>query len=248
MQQHPLFNICYVQILSKPSVSTMTGSGTVTRHLQFYFDNSTYIIRVEDTLYKLFHSVLVNESGAFAQTFQIGQGPMTVEGQIDEMPILINDLTVDVFDLFVELKFAWYVEWFINNPAELTCSSPHPKYSEKDLKNLLKFVHRFDCSDHMHGFITSCILERVYRFHPSERVQMGIKYKIQELLEKGFTWLCDIRLTKVQKSHRVQMGMEVYVAFVQVRVHLDEYTRCESKWSIGSVLQPKHNTKKTKRE
>ena len=25
-------------------------------------------------------------------------------------------------------------------------------------------------------------------------------------------------------------------------------TQCESKWSIGLVLQPKHNTKKTKRE
>jgi len=95
---------------SKPSTSTMTPSETVTRHPQFYFDNGTYIIKVENTLYKLIHTVLVNESEAFADLFHVGGvGPETVEGLIDEEPIVIPEVTVDVFDLFVELKFVWYV-------------------------------------------------------------------------------------------------------------------------------------------
>jgi len=84
----------------------MTPSETVTCHPQFYFDNSTYIIKVENTLYKLIHTVLVNEFEAFAGLFHVGQvGPETVEGLIDKDPIVIPEVTVDVFDLFIKLKF-----------------------------------------------------------------------------------------------------------------------------------------------
>ena len=86
----------------------MTAPGTYTRHPEYHFDNGTFILRVENTLYKLFHPILVNESPLFATLFALPPEQETVEGKIDAYPILIDqDLTVDVFDLFVELKFIW---------------------------------------------------------------------------------------------------------------------------------------------
>ena len=86
----------------------MTTPGTFTRHPEYYFDNGTYIIRVEDKLYKLFHPILTSESPVFAHLFSLPPERETVEGTIDMFPILIDpDLTVDVFDLFVKLKFVW---------------------------------------------------------------------------------------------------------------------------------------------
>ena len=86
----------------------MTTPGTFTRHPEYYFDNGTYIIRVEDKLYKLLHPILTSKSPIFAHLFSLPPEWETVEGTIDAFPFLIDpDLTVDVFNLFVELKFVW---------------------------------------------------------------------------------------------------------------------------------------------
>ena len=86
----------------------MTTPGTFTWHPEYYFNNGTYIIWVKDELYKLFHPILVFESPIFAHLFSLPPEWETVEGKIDAFPILIDpDLTADVFDLFVELKFVW---------------------------------------------------------------------------------------------------------------------------------------------
>ena len=80
---------------------------TVTRHPLFYFNHGTFIFRVKNTLYKLYHPVLVEESDLFAGLFDIGSnGPATLEGQIDENPIYLDrDLTPEVFDMFIQFKF-----------------------------------------------------------------------------------------------------------------------------------------------
>ena len=53
---------------------------------------------------------------------------------------------------------------------------------------------------------------------------MGIKYGIWELLERGFTRLCKIPVLKVQRTHHIQMGLDVYAAFIYVKTRLDAYT------------------------
>ena len=86
----------------------MTTPGTFTHHPEYYFDNGTCIIRVEDKLYKLFHPILTSKSPIFAHLFSLPPEREMVEGTIDMFPILIDpDLTADVFDLFVKLKFVW---------------------------------------------------------------------------------------------------------------------------------------------
>ncbi|KAL4070114.1 hypothetical protein V8B97DRAFT_1965664 [Scleroderma yunnanense] len=174
-----------------------------------------HVFQVKNTLYKLNHDILVNESPVFADLFSFSVFvPETMEGKSDEEPIHVDpNLSVEVFDLFVELKFA--------------CACPAANYSKQDLRRLLKFIDKYDCSAHILGFITSCIMEKSYHFHPSELI-----YFI--LFEKGFSSLCEIQLTKIKRSHCKQMGMDAYVAYVRicrlgqsayvyVRACLDEY-------------------------
>ncbi|KAI6149663.1 hypothetical protein BKA82DRAFT_161407, partial [Pisolithus tinctorius] len=163
-------------------------------------------------LYKLSHDILVNESKLFADVFLLGQYvPDSQEGKVDGQPIILSgkNLTAQTFDLFIKFKFM--------------CPHPSAKYSLDDLKNLLEFICHFQCSTHMLNFITSCVIKRVYFFHPSELIYLGIKYKIQAIFKRGFTRLCKVLLTKIKKPHCVWMGMDTYVAYVYVRSHLDEY-------------------------
>ena len=77
-------------------------------HPKYYLENGTYIFRVENTLYKLHHTLLTNESAVFASLFDIGSlGPAKSEGKTDEDPIRLEGCTVESFDLLVEFKFAW---------------------------------------------------------------------------------------------------------------------------------------------
>lgn len=80
---------------------------TVTHHPHFHFNHGMFIFLVKNTLYTLYHPMLVEELALFAELFDIGSfGPTTTEGQIDENPIrLSKDLTLEVFDMFIQFKF-----------------------------------------------------------------------------------------------------------------------------------------------
>ena len=87
----------------------MANRTPLTRHPHFYFSYGTDIFRVQDTLYKLCYWMLVEDSAFFTELFHIGSiGPKAMKGKSDEDPIdLGQDLTVEVFDLFVGYKFGW---------------------------------------------------------------------------------------------------------------------------------------------
>ncbi|KAI6144417.1 hypothetical protein BKA82DRAFT_35080 [Pisolithus tinctorius] len=173
-----------------------------TCHPNFYFENGMYIILIKDSLYKLNHNILVNESAFFSDLFSLGKFVLEDkdrEGCADQNPIIVKDgfLTTEIFDLFLEIKF--------------TCPHPPAKYSADDLKNLLEFICKFQCTTHLLSFVTSCIIKKSFSFHPSKQIYLGIKYRIQALFERGFMRLCDLPLTKIKKVHHHWMGMETYV-------------------------------------
>ncbi|KAI6142893.1 hypothetical protein EDD17DRAFT_1796116, partial [Pisolithus thermaeus] len=99
----------------------------VVHNSHFYFDYGTYIFWVEDTLYKLYHPVLMEESICFANLFGVGpHGPDTMEGKLDEHLIHLESLSTNFFDIFVQFKFG--------------CPCPCEAYMNKDLKDFLKFT------------------------------------------------------------------------------------------------------------
>ena len=81
---------------------------TVTHHSRFYDPNGSVIFWVEDTLYKLIRFTLEKDSEFFRQLFDIGAfGQPTTEGEVDENPIIMPAVTVEAFDLYLELRNNW---------------------------------------------------------------------------------------------------------------------------------------------
>ena len=85
--------------------------------------------------------------------------------------------------------------------------------------------------------------------------------RVDRLWELGLEILVDQELSLRQGQandclHEIRLALaDKSMIFRQDVRHAQNYNlmtrawgRCELKWSIGSVLQPKHNTKKTKRE
>ncbi|KAI6013293.1 hypothetical protein EDC04DRAFT_2904708 [Pisolithus marmoratus] len=182
-----------------------------TCHPEFYQPHGTFIIQVENTLYKLSHDALANESTVFADLFSLDTGPESNEGKADETPIVLEHLTVKAFDLFVELKFA--------------CARPIDGYSLEELESLLEFHRKYDCSPRMLNFITSCIMEKSFSCHPSKLVHLGREYKIRKVFERGFSRLCDIPIMEFDTHHHMLVGMDVYISYIYTRVRLDYFIR-----------------------
>ncbi|KAI6001620.1 hypothetical protein F5J12DRAFT_894488 [Pisolithus orientalis] len=165
---------------------------TATCHPNFYFENGMYIILVEDSLYKLNHDILVNKLAFFSDLFSLGKFVLDDkdgEGCADQNLIIVKDrfLTTEIFDLFLEITFM--------------CPHPPAKYSADDLKNLLEFICKSQCSTCLLSFVTSCIIKKSYSFHPSKLIYLGIECKIWVLFERGFMRLCSLPLTKIKKIH-----------------------------------------------
>lgn len=80
---------------------------TTTRHPLFYSEHGMTIFQVERTLYKLYHPILAEESQVFASLFHYGSNAVPNEGKTDNNPIMLPDLTTEVFDMFVQFKFGW---------------------------------------------------------------------------------------------------------------------------------------------
>ena len=87
-------------------LQSSTGS-TITHHPYFYYPTGSHIFRLEDTLYKLFHDRLEQDSEIFHMLFNTGDEAPTTEGTINEDPIFLPDLTVEVFDMYLELSGGW---------------------------------------------------------------------------------------------------------------------------------------------
>jgi len=79
---------------------------TVTHHPRFYHPNGSIIFWVEDTLYKLFHDALEQDCQLFHDLFWMPCKEQT-QGKVDENPIFLPCLTVEVFDLYLELSGGW---------------------------------------------------------------------------------------------------------------------------------------------
>ncbi|KAI6002535.1 hypothetical protein EDC04DRAFT_2908485 [Pisolithus marmoratus] len=132
----------------------MTGAQEPVHHPEFYLPYGDYIFQAEQTLYKLYHPILVDESDFFAHIFDISShGPGTGEGKDDDNPIRLVDMSADVFNMFLQFKFG----------------HPHAceEYTNKDLKNFLEFAWKYQCSKFTHDYIISHIKQQQYCFHPS---------------------------------------------------------------------------------
>ncbi|KAI6047242.1 hypothetical protein EDC04DRAFT_2887050 [Pisolithus marmoratus] len=187
----------------------MAGTQEPAHHPEFYLSYGTYIFQVEQTLYKLYHPILVDKSDFFVHIFDISSHGPAMEGKDDDNLICLVDMREDVFNMFVQFKFG--------------CPCACEEYMNKDLKNFLEFAQKYQCSKFTCDYIISHIKQRQYCFHPSELVHLGINYKIHDLFKLGFDQLVQTPWTDIKNSHHDFMGSDIFTTLVYVKALLDEH-------------------------
>ena len=83
----------------------MSSGSTIIFHPWFYYPNGSHIFWVKDTLYKLDCHTLEWDSEVFCDMFELPTAEaFQTEGKIDEDPIFLMGITVEAFDLYLELS------------------------------------------------------------------------------------------------------------------------------------------------
>ncbi|KAF9237393.1 hypothetical protein BU15DRAFT_48745 [Melanogaster broomeanus] len=138
--------------------------------------------------------------------FSLGASANNSEGHTDDNPIYLNDLTTRTFDMF------------------LTEYRPRSAYSydTTELEEFLGFCVKYQCTKTL-KFVTSCIQTSMYQFHPSNIVNMAIKYQIREFFKFGFERLLETPMNEITKAHRLLMGNDVFIALVYTKATLDDH-------------------------
>ncbi|KAH7101008.1 hypothetical protein BKA62DRAFT_203104 [Auriculariales sp. MPI-PUGE-AT-0066] len=84
------------------------------RSKDFYFPDGNIVLRVENTLYKIYRGVLTRKSATFLALFEPSAEPESSHavpvGQDDEHPILITDGTAQQWDAFIWAAFSGFDE------------------------------------------------------------------------------------------------------------------------------------------
>ena len=105
------------------------------------------------------------------------------------------------------------------------CFSPRQvdAYSEEDLTRFLEVICMFDCSDGLRRYVTNCISQRAYLFHPSKLIYFSTEYNLPVLFEHGFSRLCNIPLGQLTEYHCLHLKSSILAAYIRVMGRLDEH-------------------------
>lgn len=194
------------------------GSSNLTRHPLYYFPNANHIFQVENVLYKLLDDVLAADSVVFRDMFSIPKPskqldtgvPIVTEGKVDTCPIVLGDVEVQTFDMYVEHLFG--------RPR------PGSSYSHAELKDFLHFCDKYQC-EMTRKFVINRINAAKFGFHPADILNLGLQYQIKDFFIFGFNQLLDIPLTQITKEHRGLMGHDAFIGLVYSKALLDEHSR-----------------------
>ncbi|KAG1855613.1 hypothetical protein F4604DRAFT_2042417 [Suillus subluteus] len=178
-----------------------------TRHPIYYFNASSHIFQVENTLYKLCSSILSASSNVFRDMFSTMENSRQpeVDGMCDDKPIHLNRISREMFELFLEFMF-----------GRMRTGS----HSIDELSKFLCFCDMYQCS-HACEFVISRISSTRYRFHPAKLINLAIKYHVRSIFPYAFQQLAETPITELTHAHRELMGDEVFLNVVYVQAVLD---------------------------
>ncbi|KAF9236043.1 hypothetical protein BU15DRAFT_77351 [Melanogaster broomeanus] len=179
------------------------------RHRLYYFDDGSHVFRVKDTLYKLSWCMLSRHSQVLADMFEVGRGSSS-EGQSDNYPIQLPDLSTSTFDLFIGHHFGY--------------PRLESEYTNEELERFIAFCDKYQCSQ-TKVFVVNCLKAARRRFHPAEIIGIAVSYTIPELFRLAFRDLTEVPIPELTKLHRIKMGSEVFIAVAYAKALLDTHYR-----------------------
>ncbi|KAK7692000.1 hypothetical protein QCA50_005405 [Cerrena zonata] len=86
-------------------------SPAVTRHEDYYFDDGNLVLRIENTLFRVFRSTFIRHSSTFSDLFDLPPPSQSkeVEGTTDYNPIILSGISVVDFERLLWVLYPPYV-------------------------------------------------------------------------------------------------------------------------------------------
>jgi hypothetical protein len=156
----------------------------------------------------MFSSGLKPQSGSDGTTTEVAG--FNVEGQSDNYPIRLPELSTSTFDLFLEHHFGY--------------PRTGSKYTNEELEDFIAFCDKYHCMS-TKMFVANRLEAVKWRFHPAALVDLAVTYNIPNLFRIAFRTLIEIPITRLSKEHRRMIGSEVFTRLVYAKAILDEHCR-----------------------
>ncbi|KAK7681595.1 hypothetical protein QCA50_015328 [Cerrena zonata] len=94
---------------SQESVTHSTAvhpSATPVRDDTYYFEDGSFVLQVENTLFNVHRTILSKDSSIFSSMFQLPQGENAVDGMSDDQPLILSGDNVSEFKHFLWALYA----------------------------------------------------------------------------------------------------------------------------------------------
>ncbi|KLO04091.1 hypothetical protein SCHPADRAFT_947986, partial [Schizopora paradoxa] len=140
----------------------------VERHPFLYFQDGSIVIRADNTLYKVFASILSDRSQVFRDCFSLPRPQLHGDGLDDENPVLLPDSAFDVNNLF---HFLFSVR------SELALDEEH-------MASLLQISHKYGVQEARDHAINA--LDTMVQLTPVKRISLARACEVDYWLEPAF--------------------------------------------------------------
>jgi len=179
-----------------------TVTGDVHRHQEYYFDDGNLVIRVENTLFKVFRSTFIRHSPVFKDLFSLPEPMGAAEGSSDENPVHFSGISATDFERFL---------WVLYPPS----------YGESTAKSLpewtsiLDLATRWDFASIRTLAIRS--IQSLPDISPVDRVVLSRDYEITgRWTIAAYTALCE-RVEPLSIEEATPLGLETSIRIAQLR-------------------------------
>ncbi|KAG1908798.1 uncharacterized protein F5891DRAFT_1180362 [Suillus fuscotomentosus] len=152
-------------------------------------------MQVENALFKVHATQLSCSSIAFEEMFSVGSQfqPMEgLEGLSDDYPIVIPELSMNMFELFLSIA---YSSWKPKGPTH------------DDVVNLLQFSNKF-MSQKACDVAINHIQEHRFQHKPYELLALCLEFSIQKFFVPAFRCLIEFRIRDIPGPVRKRLGFE----------------------------------------
>jgi len=176
------------------------------RHEEYYFDDGSVVLLVQDTLFRVHRYYFTRESQIFADMFSLpisggGGSTPTMEGKSDSSPIEIPGVTI------IEMEsFLGFVYFGMHDENAFTLES---------WIALLSFSTRFIC-DKIRARSIREIESIQSRVDPIERIVLAVRHTVPQWLPGAYQELCQ-RQESLSEEEGEKLGLPTVIKLMRAR-------------------------------
>ncbi|KAJ8082117.1 hypothetical protein PM082_007963 [Marasmius tenuissimus] len=212
-------------MVCRPRAGTSSSTAPSTPHdSKYYINEKMVILHVDNTLFRAHRHLLRRESDVFEHMFDSPQPAEGAEGDSDENPILIPDVT--------RAEFTALMDYLYEGSFFKTRSERH-KTSREEFIDLLSIATRFVCIEARQKAIRGI---ESYSLDPIERLVLADTYDIPQWLMPSYIELCQ-RDNPLTPDEALWIGAEKAMSIAKAReiIRSSLETRQMPGWVSGTT-------------